>query len=121
MPITRLMTAAVLLAPLAAFAQGVTQSRDGLPTASHSDPQPSNGLPAGSVNATTGPQSRPAYPSGSTTPNPGAAFVNSTTPTPATGAAQKPTGVVSTTRVTPTGATKLPGSPGVGQSATPPQ
>lgn len=119
---TQCLTAAIVIGlPLAAAAQGVTQSRDGLSTASHANPQSSNSMPSGGVNATTGPQSRPAYPSGSTTANPGAAFVRSTTPKPATGAAQTSPGNISTTTVTAAGAVKQPTSAGVGQPSTPPK
>jgi hypothetical protein len=82
-----LFAAALSVAPTVAFAQATTQSRTGLGNGDHPT-TPTDSTPAGSENATTGPQSRPAYPSGSTTPNPGAAQVQ-TMPTPATG----PTGV----------------------------
>ena len=109
--------AAVLLAlPVAALAQGPTQSRDGLATASQGVTS-NNSLPAGGVNAVTGPQSRPAYPSGSTTANPGAAFVK-TRPVPSTGPLASPPGVLSTTTIGAGGSVK-PGGPGVGQAATP--
>lgn len=85
------LTAALLFAPAFGFAQpATTQGRSGLGNGEHPT-NPANSLPAGSENATTGPQSRPAYPSGSTTPNPGAAQVQ-TTPVPATGPAAAPTG-----------------------------
>ena len=93
---------AALAFPVAALAQtgspggGPTQSRDGLATASQGTGATNNSMPAGGVNAQTGPQSRPAYPSGSTTANPGAAFVK-TMPVPATGPAAKPSGVATTT------------------------
>lgn len=91
-----LFAAALLALPGLAHAQaGPTQSRDGLGNAAHPT-QPSNSLPVGSLNANTGPQSQPAYPSGSSTPNPGAAFVG-TRPEPATGALASPSGVLSTT------------------------
>ncbi len=110
---------AVLAFPAAALAQGgVTQSKDGLDTATQGKTS-NNSLPAGSVNAQTGPQSRPAYPSGSTAANPGAAFVN-TMPVPATGPATAPPGIVSTTTMGANGAAKT-GGPGVGQAATPPK
>ncbi len=113
-----LVTGLVLGLPVAASAQGPTQSRDGLATASQGKGEANNGGPAGSVNAATGPQSRPAYPSGSTTANPGAAFVR-TQPKPATGPAASPPGVLDTKTVT--GAGTAPQSPavGVGQAATP--
>ena len=118
---TILVVSALLMAPLAAAAQGgKTQSRDGLATASQGTGMTNNSGPAGSVNATTGPQSQPAYPSGSDTPNPGSAFV-ATQPKPAVGAAAKPPGVLSTTTMGPGGAVSQPGSPGVGQAATPPK
>ena len=114
------MFAAALLAyPVVVSAQGVTQSRDGLATASQGR-ESNNSAPSGSVNATTGPQSRPAYPSGSNAANPGAAFVQ-TMPKPATGPLATPSGTV-TTQVNSNGATKQqPRSPGVGQAATPPK
>ena len=121
MRILHLAFAATLALPSAAWAQagaGVTQSRDGLDTATQGKAS-NNSLPAGSVNAQTGPQSRPAYPSGSMTANPGAAFVR-TTPVPATGPAARPPGIVSTTTVGAGGAAKT-GGPGVGQAATPPK
>lgn len=91
-----LFAAALLVPPGFAHAQaGPTQSRDGLGNAAH-PATPSNSLPAGSLNANTEPQSQPAYPSGSSTPNPGAAFVG-TRPEPATGALASPSGVLSTT------------------------
>lgn len=105
-----LLSAALLAAPLAAFAQsGTTQSRDGLGTAAHPD-SPTNSLPSGSESANTGPQSRPAYPSGSDTPNPGAAFVRNA-PEPATGPLGSEPGVLSTTTVQGGAATTNPGSP----------
>ena len=122
----KLILAACIAAafPLAALAQaGPTQDRNGLPNGVNGgEPvQPSNSLPAGGVNATTGPQSRPAYPSGSTTANPGAAFVR-LTPKPSTGPAASPPGNISTTTVTPGGRmTRRSGGPGVGQAATPPK
>ena len=120
-----LLTTVLLVGfPLAAFAQaGPTQDRSGLPNGvmGGNPVQPSNSFPAGGVNAQTGPQSRPAYPSGSTTANPGAAFVRDT-PKPSTGPLASPPGNVSTTTVTPTGATtQRSGGPGVGQAATPPK
>ena len=91
-----LIATALAIPPLPAGAQyGVTQSRDGLGTGSHPH-SPTNASPAGSENATNGPQSRPAYPSGSDTPNPGAAFVRNR-PVPATGVAVSPPGMLSTT------------------------
>lgn len=84
--------------PAAALAQsGTTQTRDGLGNGGH-PLAPANGSPAGSENATTGPQSRPSYPSGSTTANPGAAFVRDQ-PKPATGPLARPPGNLSTTTV----------------------
>lgn len=80
---TLMLVAALAALPAAAMAQGPTQSRDGLGNAGHLG-QPTNSMPAGTENATTGPQAHPAYPSGSTTPNPGAAFVD-TKPVPADG------------------------------------
>ncbi len=116
--------AAVLVAvPLAVSAQGQgpTQSRDGLgsagPSLSGTATTP-NSLPAGSENAQTGPQSRPAYPSGSTAANPGEAFVR-TMPVPATGPLQTSPGALSTTTTTPGGTQTTSGGPGVGEAATP--
>ena len=97
---------AVLLAlflfavPVAAVAQAQgapTQTKDGLGTGGHPT-APTNSMPAGAENATTGPQSRPAYPSGSTTSNPGAAFV-AQQPKPATGPLANPPGNLATTTV----------------------
>ena len=119
MRVTRLLAATLFAVPLAASAQGVTQSRDGLATASQGK-ESNNSAPAGSVNATTGPQSQPAYPSGSTTANPGAAFVR-TMPQPATGPAARPPGIISTETVTGGGTIQQPQSPGVGQATTPPK
>ena len=122
MRISTIAAALTLAVPLAAWAQGggspsgVTQSRDGLSTASQGKAS-SDSMPAGGVNAQTGPQSRPAYPSGSTTANPGAAFVK-TMPVPSTGPAAAPPGIVSTTTVGGGGSAKV-ASPGVGQAATP--
>ena len=111
---------ALTLAPLAVQAQ--TQSRDGLGSGSGSQTAaPSNSLPAGAINAQTGPQSRPAYGSGlSTTPNPGEAFVR-TTPVPSTGPAQSPPGTLSTTTVGGSGTATTTGGPGVGEAARPPR
>ncbi|HEY0204504.1 MAG TPA: hypothetical protein VGC15_10180 [Acetobacteraceae bacterium] len=119
-------SAAILIAtalaslPIMASAQsGVTQSRDGLGTGSH--PQsPTNASPAGTENATSGPQSRPAYPSGSDTPNPGAAFVRNR-PVPATGTAVSPPGALSTTTTTQGGqtTTRPGGSPVTTEGAAP--
>lgn len=112
--LTILLGTALLAAPVAARAQaGPTQSRDGLGNAAH-PLAPSNSLPAGSANANTGPQSRPAYPSGSTTPNPGAAFVG-TKPKPATGALASPPGTLSTTTTRGGQVTTRPGGPSVGE------
>lgn len=94
-----LLAVAFVAAPAMAFAQaGVTQSRDGLGDGGHLSPgiSPPQSSPAGSENATTGPQSRPAYPSGSTTRNPGAAFVRNM-PKPATGPLANPPGNLTTT------------------------
>ena len=116
-------TAVLLAVPIAALAQaGPTQDRSGLPLGETSPGAgSSNSLPAGSVNAQTGPQSRPAYPSGSTTANPGAAFVRDT-PKPSTGPLSSPPGTVSTTTVNPGGGvTQRTGGSGVGQAATPPK
>ena len=113
-----LLTAALLAFPATAMAQGQTQSRDGLATASQGVTT-NNSQPAGGVNAETGPQSRPAFPSGSATPNPGAAFVNAQ-PKPSTGPLASPSGILSTTTTDAGGATKT-GGPGVGQAATPPK
>ena len=110
-----LLGAALFAAPLPASAQsGPTQSRDGLGNAAHPT-QPANGSPAGSENANTGPQGRPAFPRGSTTANPGGAFVRNQ-PRPATGPLASPPGNLGTTTVTPGGGVvqQQPGSPGVG-------
>ena len=100
--------------PALAFAQaGTTQTRDGLGTGGRPSPaqSPAGSSPAGSENATTGPQSQPAYPSGSTTPNPGAAFV-ATQPAPATGSVAQPPGSLATTTTEPSGqAVTRPGGP----------
>lgn len=112
--LTVLLGTALLAAPAVANAQaGPTQSRDGLGNAAHPS-TPSNSLPAGSENANTGPQSQPAYPSGSDTPNPGAAFVG-TRPTPATGPIASPPGVLSTTTTQGGQTTTRPGGFGVGE------
>lgn len=93
-----LLASASALTPTLAHAQSSpTQSRTGLGTGSHPT-QPANSLPAGSENATTGPQSRPAYPSGSATPNPGAGFVG-IQPVPAAGQATHPPGNLTTTTI----------------------
>ena len=114
-----LAAAALVIAPLAGRAQGLaTQGRSGMGDAEHPS-APSASQPAGSVNAASGPQAHPAYPSGSTTPNPGAAFVR-TTPVPATGPVQTPPSSLSTTTTTGGVSTKT-ASPGVGQAATPPR
>ena len=110
----------LIAAPLAAFAQlpsGV-QSRDGLGDAGQPT-NPANSSPAGSNDAATGPQSRPAYPSGSTTPNPGAAFVR-TQPKPATGALKSPPGAI-TTKISKNGAASRSNGLPVGEAATPPK
>lgn len=106
------MGIALLTGPGLAHAQGTTQSRDGLGDASHPT-EPTNAAPAGSENATSGPQSRPAYPSGSTTANPGAAFVR-TQPVPSTPALASPPGDISTTTVTGNSSVKQPQANAVG-------
>ena len=108
-----LLVMALSAVPVSAFAQsGPTQSRDGLGTGGHDKPavSPPNSAPAGSENATTGQQSRPAYPSGSTTPNPGAAFVGNT-PKPATGPLANPPGNLETTTTQGAQAVTRPGGP----------
>ncbi len=118
-----ILAASLLSVPLAVHAQsGPTQSRDGLGSGSGSQvAAPSNSVPAGAINAQTGPQSRPAYGSGpSTSPNPGAAFVRDT-PVPSTGPARSPPGALSTTTVDRGAATTTPGGPGVGEAARPPR
>ena len=121
---TVIFAAVVLVAtPLSVSAQGPTQSRDGLGAGAQSlsgTATTPNSLPTGSSNAETGPQSRPAYPSGSTTANPGEAFVR-TTPVPATGPMQTSPGALSTTTTTPSGTQPTSGGPGVGEAATPPK
>lgn len=119
MRLTMMIATALLATPLLAAAQGVTQSRDGLPTATQGK-ESNNSAPAGSINATTGPQSQPSYPSGSSTPNPGAAFVQAA-PKPATGALAAPSGMVTTKTTAGGQTTAQPQSPGVGQAATPPK
>lgn len=109
----------LFLTPVVALAQlngntpstmaGPTQSRDGLGNGGH-PLTPTNSLPAGSENATTGPQSRPAYPSGSSTPNPGAAFVGSQQK-PDTPPLANPPGNLSTTTVQGGQAVTRPGGP----------
>jgi len=110
-----LLGTALLAVPGVANAQGAgpTQSRDGLGNAAH-PLAPSNSMPAGSLNANGGPQSRPAYPSGSTSRNPGAAFVRDQ-PKPATGALAKPPGDIATTTIQGGRAIPHPASPGVGE------
>ncbi len=112
----------VSVAPAVALAQGPTQGRDGMGAGSSGQVNTGtspNSLPAGSSNAATGPQAQPAYPSGSTTPNPGAAMV-ATQPVPATGPLQSSPGSIATTTVTPGGGTQTrSGGPGVGEAATP--
>lgn len=112
-----MLVAALVATPMAAMAQGPTQSRDGLGNAGHLG-QPTNSMPAGAENATTGPQARPAYPSGSTTPNPGAAFVD-TRPVPADGEVlQHSPGALSTTTFSGgTAVTRPGGSPAVDEPA----
>ena len=117
---TAFIIGTVLALPLAAVAQGTTQSRDGLSTATQGKGVTNNSMPAGGVNAVTGPQSRPAYPSGSTDANPGAAFVNAQ-PKPATGPLAAPPGSVTTTTIAPGKGASAVASPGVGQAATPPK
>lgn len=110
-----------LATPLAVQAQsGTTQSRDGLGTGAH-PLAPVNGSPAGSENATTGPQSRPAYPSGSDTANPGAAFTRNV-PTPATGPLASPPGALATTTTTQGGqvTTRPGGTPRTEEGASSP-
>jgi len=93
-----LLAVGLVAAPAVAFAQGAaTQLRDGLGTGAHPT-SPAKSSPAGSENATTGPQSRPAYPSASTTRNPGAAFVRNQ-PKPATGPIANSPGNLATTTV----------------------
>ncbi len=108
-----LLAISFLAVPAVAFAQaGPTQSRDGLGNGGHDKPgvSPPRSSPAGSENATTGPQSRPAYPSGSTTPNPGAAFVRNQ-PKPATGPTANPPGNLATSTVKGGQAVTRPGGP----------
>lgn len=115
-----LIATALVSMPLTAGAQsGTTQSRDGLGTGSHPT-SPTNASPAGNENATSGPQSRPAYPSGSDTPNPGAAFVRNQ-PVPSTGTATSPPGALSTTTTTQGGqtTTRTGGSPATTEGAAP--
>ena len=105
-----LLAISLAAAPALAFAQaGPTQSRDGLGTAAHPS-SPARSSSAGSENATTDPQSRPAYPSGSTTPNPGAAFVRNQ-PKPATGPVANPPGNLATTTVKKGQSVTRPGGP----------
>lgn len=108
-----LLALSLVALPAMAFAQGgATQSRDGLGNGGHMQPgaSPPNSTPAGSENATTGPQNRPAYPSGSTTRNPGAAFVR-TKPKPATGPLANPPGNLTTTSVKGGKSVTRPGGP----------
>ena len=117
---TAILIATVLAAmPLAANAQsGTTQSRDGLGTGAHPN-SPANGSPAGAENATSGPQSRPAFPSGSDTANPGAAFVRNQ-PVPAAGTVASPPGALSTTTIQGGQAITRPsGSPATTEGAKP--
>ena len=124
MRVIALASASLMMLSTAAFAQqgmGPTQSRDGLGDAT-TPTQPANSGPAGLMNATTGPQAHPAYPSGSDTSNPGAGLVRATTPKPATGPISKPPGSLTTVTVGRNGAARSqPNSPGVGQPAQPPQ
>ena len=120
-----LAAASLMALSSAAFAQGQglgpTQNRSGVGDVD-TPTQPANGGPAGSVNATSGPQAHPAYPSGSSTPNPGAALVRAGSPKPATGPASQPSGSLKTVTIGRDGAaTSRPNSPGVGQPARPPQ
>ncbi len=111
--VASLLAISLVAVPAAAFAQaGVTQSRDGLGNGGHEKPgiSPPRSAPAGSENATTGPQSRPAYPSGSTTRNPGAAFVRNQ-PKPATGPVANPPGNLATTSVKGGQSATRPGGP----------
>lgn len=115
-----LIAIAIASLPLTARAQGApTQSRDGLGTGAH-PLNPTNASPAGTENATSGPQSRPAYPSGSDTPNPGAAFVR-IQPVPSTGSVTSPPGALSTTTTTQGGQTitQPGGSPATTEGAAP--
>ncbi len=122
--IQSIVLAGVMLMPVAALAQngastGPAQPRDGM--GDSTTPSTSfNGLPAGSVNAATGPQAHPAYPSGSTTANPGAAFVRDQ-PVPSTSPLTHSPGELSTTATNAAGTkTQSPASPGVGEAARPP-
>ena len=118
-----LLAVSLFAVPAAALAQsGVTQSRDGLGNGGHEKPaiSPPQSAPAGSENATTGPQSRPAYPSGSTTPNPGAAFVRNQ-PKPATGPVANPPGNLVTTTVKRGQSVARPGGPADQERAGVPQ
>ena len=111
--VASLLAITLFAVPAAASAQaGATQSRDGLGNGGHEKPgvSPPRSSPAGSENATTGPQSRPAYPSGSTTPNPGAAFVRNQ-PKPATGSIANPPGNLATTSVKGGQSVTRPGGP----------
>ena len=105
-----LLAISLVAVPALVFAQaGPTQSRDGLGTGAHAS-SPARSSSAGSENATTGPQSRPAYPSGSTTGNPGAAFVRNQ-PKPATGPVANPPGNLATTTVKKGQTVTRPGGP----------
>lgn len=118
-----LLAFGVAAVPAVAFAQaGATQSRDGLGNGGHERPavSPPRSSPAGSENATTGPQSRPAYPSGSTTRNPGAAFVGAQ-PKPATGPLASPPGNLATTTVKRGQSVTRPGGPADQERAGAPQ
>ena len=106
----------MLVVPVSGWAQtgpGLTQSRDGLGNATHGA-NTTNSLPAGSENASTGPQAHPAYPSGSSTANPGAAMVNAQAK-PVSGTLGSPPGIISPS--TTHGATTplQPTAPAVGQ------
>ena len=114
MRVIALAAASLLALSTAALAQigvGPTQSRDGMGDAS-TPTMSGNGGPAGSMNATTGPQAHPAYPSGSDTPNPGAGLVRATTPKPATGPAAKPPGTLKTVTIHKNGSST--GHPAIG-------
>ena len=122
--ITVTETLALLASPSVAKAQapaaaGPTQDISSMDSGSNPVNTP-NSLPAGSMNAVTGPQAHPAYPSGSSTPNPGAAFVKSQTAVPAAGQTRGSPGDLSTTTVGSDGTETSSSGPGVGESATPP-
>ncbi len=124
MRVIALAAASLIALSTSALAQigvGPTQSRDGMGDAT-TPTMSANGGPAGSMNATTGPQAHPAYPSGSDTPNPGAGLVRATTPKPATGPVAKPPGTLKTVTIHKNGSTTAhPASAGVGEAAKPAQ